>query len=116
MDAIERYHYTLQQEVLSECASDEWCRLVNFMCNNNLPPDGNTPHAKLLRELGTFRHSIISNANDDDIILEDIRQQLYIYRKQVDELVCVQVPHREEPTHSEEGFFAFPHSIEEQQR
>lgn len=86
MGITDIYHYTLQQEVLKESAADEWNKLVNYMYSHNLSWHTDTNYSKLFWELAEFEQCIISDANNNDSILEEIRQKLYAYRKRVNEL------------------------------
>lgn len=86
MNEVQTYHYLLRQEVLKETASDEFNRLVNYMCKYNLSEDDNTPYAKLFWEMSSLKNRIISDANNNDNILDVISKQIKVFHQRIDEL------------------------------
>lgn len=81
------YHYALRQEVLKEAVAGEFNKLVSYMCKHNLSEDDNTLYANLFWKISRYKKNIISDANNDDAILDKISAQIKVYRQQVDELV-----------------------------
>lgn len=83
MDAVDRYHYTLRQEVLKECSCDVMNSLITFMCKHNIESDDETTFRGLFYDLSHFKNNIVSDYNDNDIILDGFSEQLKVFRTRV---------------------------------
>lgn len=81
------YHYALRQEVLKEAAADEFNKLVSYMSRNNLSEDDDSPCARLFWEISSFKKDIISDKNNDDVLLDGISTQIKSYRCLVFDLI-----------------------------